>query len=210
VLVTSDQEGFEGDGSKGGNTSANPIAPDTASTNSNQGSGNSFGNPELPKPLVNPLDGTTPENKGIPEMTGGDSPKAGGKNDPADNPGSSEEINKPKNSGVNKNLMVVEADNANRIIIAEGKDVLIKGSNAVIVISGGCGILTVNGNRNQVQCDSSTGVKVNGDGNTLVMGTLGNGSISGDNNVLSWGTGVGGADPIVQASGSQNRMKRLE
>lgn len=104
----------------------------------------------------------------------------------------------------------IRGDNVNRIIDAGGHDVQIAGNNGVVVITGGCGRLTVDGAGNQIQCDSVGRIEVAGNENTLILGSVGGGAIKGDRNVLSWGSGIDGLSPIVESFGSDNSMKRLE
>lgn len=106
--------------------------------------------------------------------------------------------------------IVVDEDLANRIIAANGRDVFVEGDSGVIVITGGCGKLSISGDRNQVQCDSSTEVDVTGHKNTLILGIVGSGSITGDDNVVAWGAGLRGGDPVVATTGLNNEVDRLE
>jgi Protein of unknown function (DUF3060) len=109
-----------------------------------------------------------------------------------------------------KNPIKISEEKANRIIEAQGRDVVLTGSEGVFVITGGCGRLTLNGEKNQIQCDSVAQIEVVGDGNTLILGSVGGGRIQGSGNNLSWGRGVDGFSPIVESFGTNNSMKRLE
>ncbi|MDF1756118.1 MAG: DUF3060 domain-containing protein [Verrucomicrobiales bacterium] len=104
----------------------------------------------------------------------------------------------------------ISEDSPNRIIDAGGKDVEITGNDGVIVISGGCGKLTLKGRNNQVQCDTVKKIEITGDENTLILGSMGGGVIRGSGNDLSWGSGFDGLSPIVESFGEDNTMMRLE
>jgi len=106
--------------------------------------------------------------------------------------------------------ILVEKNSANQIIAADGRDVIVSGKDGVIIISGGCGKLTLSGENNQVQCDVVKTVEIIGNQNVLILGSLGNGVISGARNELAWGRGLDGQTPDVSSTGTGNTIKRLE
>ncbi|MDF1812674.1 MAG: DUF3060 domain-containing protein [Verrucomicrobiales bacterium] len=106
--------------------------------------------------------------------------------------------------------IVVEVENASRILFSEGKKLAIKGSDSVIVVSGGCSELVLTGKRNQIQVDFAEHIKIEGDVNTFVVGTFGRGQIDGNGNVVSWGEGMNGNVPIALSNGEGNEIGRLE
>ncbi len=119
-------------------------------------------------------------------------------------------VEKAPDESATKTPILVETDNANRIIVADEREVEIKGSNCVIVISGGCKKLKLSGERNQVQCDAASFVDISGDQNTLVLGVIGRSLVTGNNNIISWGEGMDGTAPIAESTGQENEIGRLE
>lgn len=109
-----------------------------------------------------------------------------------------------------KGPIVIEEDQLNQIVLANGRDVVLDGDDRVIVISGGCGSLKLTGDRNQVQCDAAQDVEIIGDDNMLVFGEMGTGAIRGTGNEVTWGAGLKGLNPMVTTAGGENAIKRLE
>ncbi|MDF1755415.1 MAG: VWA domain-containing protein [Verrucomicrobiales bacterium] len=106
--------------------------------------------------------------------------------------------------------ILVDKNSSNQIIAADGRDVVIEAQDGVIIVSGGCGKLTIKGGKNQVQCDVVKEVEIIGNGNILIAGSLGKGAITGDNNEVAWGSGLDGLDPGVTTDGSDNKVMELE
>jgi VWFA-related protein len=106
--------------------------------------------------------------------------------------------------------ILVEKNSSNQIIAADGRDVVVSAKDGVIIISGGCGKLTLSGENNQVQCDVVKDVEIPGNQNVLILGSLGKGLISGSRNQLAWGRGLDGNTPEVNSTGNENTVKRLE
>jgi hypothetical protein len=124
-------------------------------------------------------------------------------------------VEKPieKSSADKNNIAIpilVEGDNTSRIIMADEREVEVRGNNCVIVICGGCARLKLAGEKNQIQCDSVSQVNIAGDLNTLVLGVMGRGVITGNRNIISWGEGMGGSSPIAETTGQGNEIGRLE
>lgn len=107
--------------------------------------------------------------------------------------------------------ITVSNNNATRIIEAKGEDVNIEGDDGLILITGGCRILTIRGKTNQIQVDSADEIVIEGDGNNVASGKLGRGRISGNNNKLSWQSGmIAGMNPIIQTTGVNNETKLVK
>lgn len=116
----------------------------------------------------------------------------------------------PGPEGLIAGKKVVKENDTNRTIQSDGGDVVIAGNDGVIVLSGGCGNLLVEGSNNQIQGDVVLQLDVTGSGNTLVFGSFGKGTLSGDRNELFWGKGIAGRDPSIADEGEGNVIRRSE
>lgn len=111
------------------------------------------------------------------------------------------------NSNSKKDEVLVDANNATRIIDAQGRSVIVVGSDGLILISGGTEQLVVKGDSNQIQCDSATDLMLSGNNNNIVFDKFGGGEVTGDSNNVSWDKGlIGGFNPIVSNTGSKNEI----
>ncbi len=106
--------------------------------------------------------------------------------------------------------IVIDQNNANQIVEANGRDVIITGADGVFIISGGCGKLSLSGGQNQVQVDTVNSLEILGDKNTIILTTLGESTISGNENEVAWSEGIDDQEPKIETSGEGNRITKLE
>lgn len=103
-----------------------------------------------------------------------------------------------------KDIVLVEVNNSNETIEANGRDVVVLGSTSKVTITGNCGKLIVVGKRNVINTNSVTNIQVHGNSNHLTLGDIGAGELHGDYNRVDWTRP--GIKPSFVIDGSANQV----
>ncbi len=107
-----------------------------------------------------------------------------------------------------KEPVTVSENNVVRIVEAQGNDVIVTSFDAVIIIKGRCGKLTVAGGKNRIQCDMVREIEVIGNGNTLNLTQVEKGMVVGNSNEISWKQLINGNEPKLISTGVDNKLLR--
>jgi Protein of unknown function (DUF3060) len=107
-----------------------------------------------------------------------------------------------------KEPVTVSENNIVRIVESNNDDVIVTSFDAVVIIKGRCGKLTVAGGKNRIQCDRVREIEVIGNGNTLNLTTIEKGTVIGNSNQIFWKELNNGKEPNLISSGFDNKLLR--
>jgi Protein of unknown function (DUF3060) len=109
---------------------------------------------------------------------------------------------------VSSKIVINSSKNLKGPIDANGKAVLVSGTQCIVELTGKCPSLKVLGRGNKVKADEVVELSIAGLDSEVVVGTLGEATVSGCTNQLTWSRSANGVDPKVALHGIGNQSRK--